>query len=244
MPALQTTRHVLRAAVTKVRLSHLLRRLRGDSLDHLNGSALEDRFAHIYKTRLWALGNPEVPGSGTGSTLTATASVRSELPGLLKSIGTRTLLDVGCGDYNWMRTVGLDGIDYVGVDIVPSLIDENQQKYGNARVAFVQANAVSDPLPAADTVLIREVLFHLSFDDAMAVLRNILSEPRSHLLITTDSDIAFNLDIRSGDWRLLNLQAAPFKFPQPEHSIKESRAPNRRLAAWKADTLRQLLADR
>lgn len=244
MPALRTTRHVLRAMVTKVRLSHLLRRLRGESLDHLNGSALQDRFAHIYKTRLWALGNPEVPGSGTGSTLDATASVRTKLPRLLKSIGTRSLLDVGCGDYNWMRTVGLEDIDYIGVDIVPSLIDENQQKYGSDHIRFVQSNAVSEPLPAADTVLIREVLFHLSFEDAMAVLRNVLSQPRDYLLVTTDNDIAFNVDIRSGDWRQLNLEAAPFKFPEPEHSIKESGAPYRRLAAWKADALRPLIVGR
>ena len=44
----------------------------------------------------------------------------------------------------------------------------------------------------------------------------------------TDSDTAFNVDIRSGDWRLLNLEAAPFKFPKPEHAIRESGAPHRR----------------
>ena len=98
------------------------------------------------------------------------------------------------------------------------------------------------PCPTPTRVLIREVLFHLSFADALAVLRNVLAVPRSYLLMTTDSDIAYNVDIQSGDWRPLNLEAAPFKFPKPEHFIKESGAPHRRLAAWKASAIQPLIA--
>ena len=244
MALLRTAKDILRAVVIRIRLLEPLRRLRGERLDHLKVSALEDRFALIYKTRLWALGNPETPGSGAGSTLAATARLRSELPKLVNKLGTRTLLDVGCGDYHWMRTVGLDGVNYVGVDIVQSLIDENEAKYGSESIRFVQANAVAEGLPDADTVLIREVLFHLSFADALAVLRNVLSAPRRYLLMTTDSDIGVNVDIRSGDWRPLNLQAAPFKFPEPEFTIEESGGTRRRLAAWKADALRPLIAQK
>lgn len=245
MGYLQTAKEMLRAMLNKAGIYDAVRRLRGKSLEHLKFSSLEDRFAHIYATRMWALGDPDNPGSGSGSSLTATAKLRTELPGLLKSIGTRTLLDVGCGDFTWMRTVNLDGVDYVGADIVQSLIDENSDSYGGSEVRFICANAVSDALPDADTVLIREVLFHLSFDDVFAVLRNVLSRPRRFILITTDGHNAFNADIRSGDWRLLNFEAAPFRFPEPEFWIAEdSSVRNRRLGAWKADSIRSALEAR
>lgn len=245
MAFLQTAKEILRATLNRAGVYDAVRRLRGKSLDHLEFSNLEDRFAHIYSTRMWALGDPDNPGSGSGSSLTATAKLRTELPGLLKSIGTRTLLDVGCGDFTWMRTVDLHAIDYVGADIVQSLIDENNVTYGGAGVRFICANAVSDELPDADTVLIREVLFHLSFDDVSAVLRNVLSKSRRFLLITTDRHNAFNADITSGDWRLLNFEAAPFRFPEPDLWVDEDSAVrNRRLGVWKADSIRSALEAR
>lgn len=243
MALVQTAKELLRAIAIRLGVYHLFRP--GERVAHLNISTLEGRFAHIYDTRLWALGDPDTPSSGSGSGLDATANVRRELPKLLEKIGTRTLLDVGCGDFTWMRTVPLGGIDYVGVDIVEGLIDENAKNFGREGIRFVQANAVSDPLPEADTVLIREVLFHLSFEDAMAVLRNLLSKPRDYLLITTDRQPSLNFDIPSGDYRMLNLEARPFKFPEPEFFIEEKgKVPQRRLAAWKADDIRAVLGGR
>lgn len=245
MRVLQTAKEVLRATLNKAGVYDAVRRLRGKSLEHLKFSNLEDRFAHIYSTRMWALGDPLNPGSGSGSSLTATAKLRTELPRLLNNIGTRALLDLGCGDFTWMRTVDLRAIDYVGADIVQSLVDENEDKYGGAGVRFVCANAVSDELPDADTVLIREVLFHLSFDHVFAVLRNVLSKSRRFLLITTDRHNAFNADIKSGDWRLLNFEAAPFRFPEPDLWVDEdSVVRDRRLGVWKADSIRSALEAR
>lgn len=242
MAVIQTIKEVIRAGLNNIGAYDFVRTLRGKSLDHLALKKLEDRFAHIYETRMWALGDPDNPGSGSGSSLAATRSLRGELPGLLKSIGTRTLLDLGCGDYTWMRTLDLRGIDYVGADIVQSLIDQNNEKFGGPHVRFIRANATSDELPAADTVLMREVLFHLSFNDVFAVLQNVLSKRRDFLLITTDRYNGFNADIRSGDWRLLNFEAAPFRFPEPDLWIDEdSVVPHRRLGAWKADTIRSAL---
>lgn len=245
MDIIQTVKEVIRSGLNKIGVYDLVRTMRGKSLDHLSYKSLEDRFAHIYSTRMWALGNPDNPGSGSGSSLNATAKLRAELPGLLKGIGTRTLLDLGCGDFTWMRTVDLRAVDYVGADIVQSLIDENTKTYGGAGVRFVCANAVSDELPDADTVLIREVLFHLSFDDVFAVLRNVLSKSRRFLLITTDRHNAFNADITSGDWRLLNFEAAPFRFPEPDLWVDEDSAVrDRRLGVWRSDAIRRALEAR
>ena len=56
---------------------------------------------------------------------------------------------------------------------MPSVIFRNQERHGSPSRSFVVADAVSDPLPEADVVLCREVLFHLGFADIRRLLGNV-----------------------------------------------------------------------
>ena len=238
MSLTQTTKEVIRASLAKLGVYDAIRKARGKSLGHLQHDRLEDRFETIYRTGHWTLGDPGNPGSGAGSSLAVTNELRNELPHMLKRIETRTLLDVGCGDFTWMKEVDLSGYDYIGADIVASVAANNNSLYGTENIRFMSANATCDELPDADTVIIREVLFHLCFEDVKKVLRNVLSKPRRYLLITSDDLSSFNADIRSGDWRLLNLRVAPFNFPEPEFRINDSAVrEGRHLGIWRAEQI-------
>jgi hypothetical protein len=59
-------------------------------------------------------------------------AVRAALPRLMGELRLRALLDVPCGDLNWMCAVVLVGIEYVGADVVPALIETNTARYGRA----------------------------------------------------------------------------------------------------------------
>ncbi len=78
----------------------------------------EQVFAEFYRDNKW--GDAESV-SGAGSNLTQTAEVRRVLPGLLAELGCRSMLDVPCGDFYWMRLVPLD-VDYTGGDIVSDIV--------------------------------------------------------------------------------------------------------------------------
>ena len=149
---------------------------------------------------------------------------------LLRRLGCETLLDVGCGDWNWMREVSLP-CDYVGIDIVPEVIEANR-RYERAGVEFVVGDAIEGPLPEADVALCREVLFHLSFHDGLAVLANIRATAR-WLLATSDTAIWFNSDIETGDYRRINLERAPYRLPRPHAVISDDGVCRGRvLALW------------
>ena len=47
---------------------------------------------------------------------------------MLKGLKVRRLLDAPCGDHNWMRHVDLDGIQYLGMDLVEDIVKHNQDK--------------------------------------------------------------------------------------------------------------------
>jgi len=224
----EAVRHLLHRAGYRRRLPHL-RDDRGSS------------FAAIYDQGAWRHGDEKVPPSGHGSSITATKGVRGALPGLLETIGAKTLLDLGCGDFTWMQTVQLP-CDYIGVDIVPSVIEQNRKTFASPQRDFRVLDFVVEVPPKADTVLCREVLFHLSFEDGLAGLRNALATDCRHLLLTSDRGTAFNADIQSGDFRSLNLEKAPFKLPKPLIEIEDGAVSEGRfLGVWDAAEVRKRL---
>jgi len=202
-------------------------------VEHLYHRSLSERFVAIYKNRVWTDGRDDVSLSGPGSELASTESIRGLLPGLLKLLETETLLDIGCGDFTWMKELTLDCI-YQGIDIVPNVIETNVQRYGNKTRAFRVLDATPTPIPSADTVLCREVIFHLSFGDIWRLIANIKASGARHLIATSDQSIRVNSDIESGDVRFLNLMRAPFRFPQPRVSVADDAVIRERmLAVWK-----------
>ncbi|HEX7085219.1 MAG TPA: class I SAM-dependent methyltransferase [Vicinamibacterales bacterium] len=177
---------------------------------------LRERFDLIFRTNLWSASTR----SGLGSELAATAALRAALPPLIEALGARTMLDVPCGDFNWLSTVALD-VDYTGADIVPALVEENTRRHGGPRRRFIAADLTADPLPAADLVLCRDCLVHLSFANIRRALDNLRRSGSRYLLTTTFLEHEVNTDIEDGDWRVLNLQRAPFNLPEPEMTLLE-----------------------
>jgi len=211
----------------------------------LSGLTLEERFEQIYKTNLWS---DTESRSGAGSSLDATASLRISLPPLLRSLDTRRLLDVPCGDFNWMSHVDLTGIDYVGGDIVESIIETNRARYESADRKFMRVDLTSGPLPDADVILCRDCLVHFSFANIMAAFRTMRGSRARYLLTTTFLDREANKDIVDGDWRPLNLVQAPFLL-RPPHSVlledcmEEGGAyADKALAVWRVSDLPTELA--
>jgi len=117
-----------------------------------------------------------------------------------------------------MSHVGL-AASYVGVDIVPELIDRNRRQYPGDK--FLLADIVSDDLPRADLVLCRDALVHYSFGKALEMLRNFRRSGAEWLLTTTFPGRDINHDAAMGGWRTLNLELPPFNFPPPDQLIVE-----------------------
>lgn len=173
---------------------------------------MEERFRSIYRNWFW--GDPESI-SGPGSSLEQTARIRERLPEIIRRFGVSSLLDIPCGDLNWMRGVDLGVRSYIGADIVDELVEENRRRYGSPGRTFLKLDVTSDPLPRADLVLIRDCLVHFCFDDIFQALANLKQSGCRLLLTTTFPDRDANTDIETGNWRPLNLQKEPFLLPEP-----------------------------
>ena len=176
-------------------------------------------FTRIFDTNAWQSAESV---SGPGSTKARGADFREALVALLDECGVSSMVDAPCGDFNWMQDV-LDERDvaYTGVDIVEALIAENVRRHQTASRRFVCADLTRADLPAADLILCRDGLVHLSFADARAAIRNFRRSGSRYLLATTFVDRPRNVDVPTGGWRVLNMEAAPFGFPPPLALVDE-----------------------
>ena len=203
---------------TRERKRTIAERRFAERATELTKLGLQERFERIYSTNLWS--DPE-SRSGVGSTLDSTAVLRAELPVALRQLDARVLLDVPCGDFTWMERVDLSGIEYIGGDIVPSIIQENQRLHTTESRTFVQLDLTRDKLPNADVLLCRDCLVHLSYANIRAVFANIARSNIRYVLMTSFPGRGDNYDVVDGDWRALDFQAPPFSFPEPRLAIVE-----------------------
>ncbi|HKR08715.1 MAG TPA: class I SAM-dependent methyltransferase [Gemmatimonadaceae bacterium] len=206
----------------------------------LSKLGLQEKFERIYHTNLWS--DPETR-SGTGSSLDSTRVLREKLPNALRQLGTHVLLDIPCGDFTWMERVDLDGIEYIGGDIVRSIIEANQQERAAKGRRFVELDLTRDALPDADVLLCRDCLVHLSYANISRVFENVSRSNIRHILMTSFPGRGDNRNVEDGDWRPLDFEAPPFSLPKPILTIVEEceeeggSYADKSLCAWRVSDL-------
>lgn len=174
-------------------------------------------FKDIYQKNAW---HDDESVSGTGSNLKQTQEIINQLPVIFKQYTIHSILDLPCGDYNWMKHVDLSAINYIGGDIVPEIIENNNQQYANSSVSFVELNLITDKLPDVDLVFCRDCLVHLSIAQIKDALQNIKKSNAKYLLTTSFTKTKLNRDIVTGDWRPINLEITPFNL-KPIYTLIE-----------------------
>ena len=176
-------------------------------------------FTIINRKNLW--GSSESI-SGPGSEINQTQTLISELPKLIDKFGIKSMLDIPCGDYNWIRRIDFQQLEYTGADIVDVIVNENIRKYESVNTKFEVLDITIDALPKRDLVLVRDCFVHLSFVDTKKAINNIHKSGSKYLLATTFIDRSVNADIVTGDWRPINMQISPFNFPDTEYTLLEN----------------------
>lgn len=200
-------------------------------------------FSDMYAKGGW---HGQESASGPGSDMEKTDVVRDLLPKLIKELDVNLILDIPCGDFNWMKHVPLE-CRYIGADVVKSVVDANAERFTDSQHQFICLDLCSEPLPKVDLILCRDCLPHLSNKHVSEAIRNLKLSGATYVLMTTYPRTNVNEDILTGWFRPLNLQAPPFSLPKPLQVILET--PNAQpqdndfdkcLALWKLNDLPEL----
>ena len=169
-------------------------------------SNLEEWFSHIYRNYRW---NSKESRSGKGSELIQTVEVRKIIPDIIKKYNIKSVLDIPCGDFNYMKEIQME-CDYIGADIVYDLIEDNKRKY--PEIDFRHLNLISDNLPKSDLVICRDCLVHLNTFDCVQSILNIKKSGAKYLLVTSFTFWKNNIELPRSGWRKMNMELPPYNL--------------------------------
>ena len=217
-------------------------------------------FSSIYDN--YGFGSTE-SHSGPGSTLEETKLLREEIKKLVADKGIKSVVDIPCGDFHWMKEIVFNFDSYIGGDIVEKAIETNNEKYSNSRIKFIHFDLVNDTIPEGDLLIVRDVIGHFPLEEGKKIVDNILKSKCKYLLSTTwanKTDQGWrkcspmdvhreNEGVDFGRFYPVNLMAAPFNFPEADVFLEENvhvdnfeKGNRKSLALWDLQKVRDYLS--
>lgn len=135
----------------------------------------EETFTYIYDNKVWG------EGSGGGSNPENNTEYIQFLQEFLKEKGIKSVIDFGCGDWQFSQFIDWSGIDYYGIDCVESVIIDNISKFKKDGVNFFNMSEIVGY--KADLLILKDVLQHWTNESIIKFLNNVLSK-FTYILIT------------------------------------------------------------
>ena len=175
-------------------------------------------FDSIYREHGWP---SDESRSGCGSETERTKAYSRTLQRLLEHLRLSSIFDAPCGDLNWILPV-VEGLDYIGGDISPTLIADLRTKYPHIDIRSF--DICTDEFPEADVWHCRDCLFHLPFADIQKAFANFSRSKIPYALLTTHrARLHTNLDVAVGGFRYLDLERPPISLPKPASYLPDFR---------------------
>ena len=172
-------------------------------------------FNDIYKNRRWGVNSDGDPSSGPGSHPSNVVPYVEYLQRFMKDNNVKTIVDVGCGDWQFARYINWDGVEYLGVDCVKSVLQRNIKRFAKDNVDFALGDLTNDEdlqhFPTADLYIVKDVLQHLPNRVVYRFLDDIKPKVK-YILVTNCCDQARDEDDADfGETRPLNSSKTPLR---------------------------------
>lgn len=161
--------------------------------------------------------------SGPGSSVEAAKNALELIRGTVLRRNIRSILDLGCGDWNWMRRLSLPdlgenlSVSYEGWDANEEMVADLQRSYGSSLIRFEKKDITANRFPEVDLIIARDVLFHMDQSLAVEILERAKTSAR-YLISTSFNERAQHGEVVNrvniDGWRFykVNLNLPPFNL--------------------------------
>ncbi len=177
-------------------------------------------FSEIYKTSFW--GN----GSGDGSEFKYCIPYINFLHKFFNDFNVNTIVDLGCGDWQFSKEINFKGKKYLGIDVAEEVIQTNKKLFSSKDIQFSLLGKYED-IPDSDLLLCKDMMQHLSINENKKIIKDVF--PKFKYIISTNcvsprskfGDFLYkaigkydtkrlNKDILNGDFTLFNITKPPY----------------------------------
>ena len=156
--------------------------------------------------------------SGPGSHLLNAKETIDLVNNTIKKYEIQSILDLGCGDFNWLKETDLGNVKYEGWDACSKMIKDNNKKYKNNNIKFFTKDIVLENYPNVDLIICRDVLFHMKKSISKKIINNIKGKCK-YFISTSFKNVNENSGINESlNWGFypINLDIEPFNLKSYE----------------------------
>jgi hypothetical protein len=155
---------------------------------------LSSEFTNIYKNDLW------LSGSGAGSFKENTIEYNEFIINFIKNNNINSITDIGCGDWQSSHLIynQLTNIDYLGIDCVDFVIQQNKEKYPNYKFSSMNILNNLDSIRNSEIYILKDILQHWTIKDIYSLIDKLLSKKFKCIIITNNANQnSDNLELNS-----------------------------------------------
>ena len=179
-------------------------------------------FNEIYSESIWG------KGSGSGSELEYCKPYLNFLKDFFYDYKIKSIVDLGCGDWQFSKEINFKGIKYFGIDVAEEVIAENTKSYSSEDITFNILDKYQD-IPSCDLLICKDVMQHLSIKENKKIIKEVF--PKFKYILSTNCVTArspigefiyklinkknskkINRDIQTGDCTLFNISKSPYNI--------------------------------
>lgn len=143
---------------------------------------MEKQFTEIYDKGRWGKNASGNGVSGSGSNVSHdTKFYINILMDFITENNLKKICDIGCGDWGFSKTINWDGLNYMGIDCVESVIKDNIKKYSKKNISFKKTDGNHIP-KGYDLIILKDVIQHWTDEDILNILPKIIENNKYVML--------------------------------------------------------------
>jgi SAM-dependent methyltransferase len=160
-------------------------------------------------------------GNGPGSTLDATVLYRQLIERFLVEKNISTVLDIGCGDWDYCQHINWGLSKYTGLDCVESIIEFEKKTFTKENIQFMLSDVFTEPLTQNyDLIILKDVIQHWPLSRILQMLPIFRAHAKYLLVTNCCHQSSQATEIQLGEWQQLSRTMVPLSLFAPELVLK------------------------
>lgn len=201
-----------------------------------NITSYTNEFTKIYNTQYW------IKGSGSGSYIENTIVYNKYIIDFIKQNNINSITDIGCGDWqsSYLIYEQLDNIDYLGLDCVNSVIEQNKKNHPKYKFNRLDILCNIELIRNSELYIIKDVLQHWKLADIYNFLDKLVTKKFKYIIITNNGNQTYDdLELNGyiGNGRGLNSNWLPLKKYNAELLLEYYGDENKHICIIKKESL-------
>ena len=179
----------------------------------------QENFTKVYTEYTWGKQDDEFmsgrknkkfySGGGTDHGNDKGDRYRNLLQSYVDKEDVKTVVEIGCGDWEVSSRIDWSSVSYTGYDVVKMVVDYNDENFSQKNIKFICDDVIKRNDIKADLLIVKDVFQHLPPSYCVDFIKSIPNNFKYNIIT---NDVNSNSEIEVGGYQGNNFSDSPFNM--------------------------------